>query len=167
MCGWLCVSCLRNPESLGVLSSLAGRNVQRRLLQQYMCGGLCVSCLGNPKSVRVLSSLPVRNVQRTAACSSICVWGLCVSGLRNPESVGVLSSLACKKCTAEVACSNVCGGGLWMFLAFVIQNLWVCSVVSLQEMYNVSTACSSVCGGWLCVSYLCNSESVGGAQQSR
>ena len=59
------IPCLRNSESVGVLSSLAGRNVQRRLLQQYMCGGgLCVSCLGNPESVDVLSSLAGRNVQR-------------------------------------------------------------------------------------------------------
>ena len=63
MCGWLCVSCLRNSESVGVLSSLAGRNVQRRLLQQYMCGGLCVSCLHNSESVGVLSSLAGRKVQ--------------------------------------------------------------------------------------------------------
>ena len=50
----------RNSESVGVLSSLTGRNVQRRLLQQYMCGGLCVSCLGNPESVGVHNSLPAR-----------------------------------------------------------------------------------------------------------
>ena len=60
--GGLCVSCLGNPQSVGVLSSLAGRNVQRRLLQQCMCGWPCVSCLGNPKSVGVLSSLARRNV---------------------------------------------------------------------------------------------------------
>ena len=58
----LCVSCLRNSESVDVLSSLAGRNVQERLLQQYMCGGLCVSCLCNSESVDVLSSLAGRNV---------------------------------------------------------------------------------------------------------
>ena len=60
MCGWRCVSCLRNSESMGVLSSLAGRNVQRRLLQQCMCGCPCVSCLANPKSVGVRNSLPAR-----------------------------------------------------------------------------------------------------------
>ena len=60
ICGWLCVSCLRNSEFVGVLSSLAGRNAQRRLLQQYVCGGLCVSCLGNPESVGVHNSLPAR-----------------------------------------------------------------------------------------------------------
>ena len=43
-----------NPESVDVLNRLAGRNVQRRLLQQYMCGGLCVSCLCNSESVDVL-----------------------------------------------------------------------------------------------------------------
>ena len=32
MCGWLCVPCLRNLEFVGVLSSLAGINVQCRLL---------------------------------------------------------------------------------------------------------------------------------------
>ena len=53
-----------NPKSVDVLSSLAARNVQRRLLQQQMCGGLCVSCLGNPESVDVLSSLAATNVQR-------------------------------------------------------------------------------------------------------
>ena len=62
MCGWLCVSCLRNSESVDVLTSPPGRNVQRRLLQQYMCGGLCVSCLRNSESVGVLSSLPAKNV---------------------------------------------------------------------------------------------------------
>ena len=64
MCGELCVPCLRNPQSVDVLSSLAARNVQRRLLQQQMCGGLCVSCLHNRKSVDVLSSLAATNVQR-------------------------------------------------------------------------------------------------------
>ena len=44
------------PESVDVLTSLAGRNVQGRLLQQYMCGGLCVSCLRNLESVDVLTS---------------------------------------------------------------------------------------------------------------
>ena len=57
-------SCLCNSASVGVVSSLAARNVQRRLLQQQMCGGLCVSCLHNPESVDVLSSLAARNVQR-------------------------------------------------------------------------------------------------------
>ena len=47
-----------------VVSSLAARNVQRRLLQQQMCGGLCVSCLHNPESVDVLSSLAATNVQQ-------------------------------------------------------------------------------------------------------
>ena len=47
-----------------VLSSLAARNVQRRLLQQQMCGGLCVSCLGNPESVDVLSSVAARNAEQ-------------------------------------------------------------------------------------------------------
>ena len=47
---------------MDVLNRLAGRNVQRRLLQQYMCGGLCVSCLCNSESVDVLSSLAARNV---------------------------------------------------------------------------------------------------------
>ena len=61
-------------ESVDVLSSLAGRNVQRRLLQQYMCGGLCVSCLCNSESVDVLSSLAGRNVQ-VGCFSSICVGG--------------------------------------------------------------------------------------------
>ena len=89
MRGWLCVSCLCNSESVGVLSSFAARNVQRRLLQQYMCGGLCVSYLGNSESVGVLSSLPARNVQRRLV-SAVYVWGGCV------------------------------------FLAFVIQNLWMC-----------------------------------------
>ena len=59
----LCVSYLGNPESVGVLSSLAGRNLQRRLLQQCMCGGLCVFYLGNPESVGVRNSLAGRKVQ--------------------------------------------------------------------------------------------------------
>ena len=58
--GGLCVSCLHNSESVGVLSSLPARNVQRRLLQQHMCGWLCVSCLRNPESVGVHSSLTAR-----------------------------------------------------------------------------------------------------------
>ena len=75
---WLCVSCLRKSESVDVLSSLIGTNVQRRLLQQYMCGGLCVSCLRNSKSVGVLSSLPARNVQWRLLQQ--CLWGgLCFS----------------------------------------------------------------------------------------
>ena len=59
MCGGLCVSCLGNPKSVGVLSGLAGRNVQRRPLQQCMCRGLCVSYLGNPKFVGVIRGLGV------------------------------------------------------------------------------------------------------------
>ena len=47
---------------MDVLTSLARRNVQRRMLQQYMYGGLCVSCLCNSESVGVLSSLPIKNV---------------------------------------------------------------------------------------------------------
>ena len=42
-------------------------------------------------------------------------------------------------------CSSICVCG-WVFPAFVIQNLWVCSVASLQEMY--SGGCySSICVG--------------------
>ena len=41
------IPCLRNSESVGVLSSLAGRNVQSRIVGCFssssMCGGLCVS----------------------------------------------------------------------------------------------------------------------------
>ena len=51
--GGLCVSYLHNSEYVGVLSSLAGRNAQRWLLQQCMCGGLYVSYLGNPEFVDV------------------------------------------------------------------------------------------------------------------
>ena len=40
MCGGLCVSCLRNSESDGVLSSLAERKVQHRLLHQLCVGYL-------------------------------------------------------------------------------------------------------------------------------
>ena len=45
-----------------------------------------------------------------------------------------------------------------MFLAFVIQNLWVCS--SLPTRNVPAEAASAVFVGGLCVS-LCNSESVG------
>ena len=31
-----------------------------------------------------------------------------------------------------------------MFPAFVIQNLWVCSVDSLEEMYRIDS-CTSIC----------------------
>ena len=42
MCGGLCVSCLRNSESVGVLSGLPARNVQRRLLSAvYVWGAVC------------------------------------------------------------------------------------------------------------------------------
>ena len=79
MCRWLCVSYLRNSESVGVLSSLAGRNVQRRPLQQYICGGLCVSCLHNPESVGVHSSLVARMCSKKCAAqaaSVVYVWGV-------------------------------------------------------------------------------------------
>ena len=91
MCGWLCVSCLRNSEFVRVLSNLTGRNVQRRLLQQYMCGGLCVSCLGNPEFVGVHNSLPARMCSKNEVHRLLhhctCGW-LCVSCLRNSEFVG-------------------------------------------------------------------------------
>ena len=51
-----------------------------------------------------------------------------------------------------------------MFLAFVIQNLWVCTIASLQECTarNVQHKLLHQCmRGWLCVSCLHNSESVG------
>ena len=68
MCGGLCVSCLRNPESVGVHSSLASRMCSKKCTAQaasavYVCGELCVSCLRNSESVGVLSSLAQRNVQ--------------------------------------------------------------------------------------------------------
>ena len=69
--GGLCVSCLGNPKSVGVLSSLAGRNVQHRLLQQYMWGGLCVSCLGNTESVGVLNSLAARMCRKKCAAQVV------------------------------------------------------------------------------------------------
>ena len=46
-------------------SSLAGRNVQRRLLHVYTYAGLCVSRLHNLTSVAVYNSLAGRNVQRS------------------------------------------------------------------------------------------------------
>ena len=108
---WVC--------TIASLQECAARNELHKLLHQCMCGWLCVSCLRNSESVGVLSSLIGRNVQRRVF-SSICVGG-CV------------------------------------FAAFVIQNLWVCSVVSLQEMYNGGWF-SSICVGGLCVFCLRNSE---------
>ena len=97
-----------------MLSSLAGRNVQRRLLQQYMCGGLCVSCLHNSEFVGVLSRLLARNVQRRLLQQYMC-GSFCVSCLRNPESVGVHSSLSArmcsKKCVAQAASVVYVWGG--------------------------------------------------------
>ena len=40
-------------------------------------------------------------------------------------------------------CTNVCVGG-YVFLAFIIQNLWVCLVASLEEMYSIGYF-SSIC----------------------
>ena len=48
--------------TVAFLQECAARNVQHRLLHQYMCGWLCVSCLRNSESVGVLSSLAGRNV---------------------------------------------------------------------------------------------------------
>ena len=104
-----------------VLSSLAGRNVQRRLLQQYMCGGLCVSCLRNPESVDVLSSLAARNVQRRLLQQYMC-GGLCVSCLRNPESVDVLNSLAGRNVQRRLL-QQVYVWGAVCFPPFVIRRL--------------------------------------------
>ena len=67
MCRGLCFSYLHNSESVGVLGSLPTRNVQWRLLQQYMFRGLCVSCLHNPKSVGVHNSLATRMCSKKCA----------------------------------------------------------------------------------------------------
>ena len=62
--------------------------------------------------------------------------------------------------------SSICLGGC-VFPALVIQNLWVCTIASLQEcvarnqLHRLLHQCM---GGWLCVSCLCNSESVGVAE---
>ena len=54
---WVDVSCLCNSESVDVLSNLPTRNVQCRLLHQYMYVGLCVSHLLNLAFVGVHNHL--------------------------------------------------------------------------------------------------------------
>ena len=60
----------------------------------------------------------------------------------------------------SVGCLSIIYVGGCVFPTFVIQNLWVCSVVSLQEMHSVGCCNQYMCVE-LCVSYLGNPESVG------
>ena len=111
MCVWLGVSYLCNSESVGVHNSLAGRNVQCRLLHQYMCVGWM---------------FPAFVIQNLWVCTIALLEGMC--------SVG--------------CCTNIfmCGG---VFPIFGIQNLWVCSVASLQEMCSVGCCISSCVWGFV------------------
>ena len=77
------IPCLRNSESVGVLSSLAGRNVQRRLLSPvYVWGAVCFPAFVIQNLWGVLSSLAGRNVQRRLLHQYMC-GVLCFSCLRN------------------------------------------------------------------------------------
>ena len=79
------------------------------------------------------------------------------SCLRNSESVGVHNA-SLQKMYSVRCCTSVCVGGC-VFPAFVIHNLWVCTVASLEEMYSVGCFATICVGG--CVSCLGNPESVG------
>ena len=59
-----------------------------------------------------------------------------------------------KKCAAQAASAVYVWGGC-VFPAFIIQNLWVCWVASLEEMYSIGCCIS------ICVSHIRNSKSVG------
>ena len=90
-CGWVFPAFV--IQNLWVVhNSLAEKNVQHRLLHQYMYVWLDVSCLCNSESVGVLSSLPTRNVQCRLLHQYMYV-GLCVSRLFNLASVGVHNHL--------------------------------------------------------------------------
>ena len=90
MCVWLDVSCLCNSESVGVHNSLAGRNVQRRLLHQYMC--VCLDVLAFVIQDLWMCQFPA--LVYVVAVVYVCVG---VSCLRNSESV--VCTIACwKKC---------------------------------------------------------------------
>ena len=63
MCGWMFLAFVIS-EFVAVLSSLPTRNVQYRLVHQYMCVGLCVSHLLNLASVGV----------HTTSMAKVCVF---------------------------------------------------------------------------------------------
>ena len=91
VCGWMFLAfVIRNLWV--VHNNLSEKNVQHRLLPQYMYVWLDVSCLGNSESVGVLSSLPTRNVQCRLLHQYMYV-GLCVSHLLNLAYVGVQNHL--------------------------------------------------------------------------
>ena len=127
--------------------------------------GLCVSCLGNSESVGVLSS-SLQEMYSGGCFSSICVGG-CVFPAFVIQNLWVCSVASLQEMYSGGCFSSICGGGFLLCVSsFVIQNLWVCSVASLQEIYSVYLLQQYMCV-WLGVSCLCNSESVGGAQQPR
>ena len=64
--------------------------------------------------------------------------------LRNSASFSVHNA-SLQKMYGVRCYSSICVCG-WVFPAFIIQNLWVCSVASLQEMYNAGYF-SSICVG--------------------
>ena len=91
VCGWVFPAFV--IQNLWVVhNNLAEKNVQHRLLRQYMYAWLDVSCLCNSEYVGVLSSLPTRNVQCRLLHQYMYV-GLCVSHLLNLASVGVHNHL--------------------------------------------------------------------------
>ena len=98
---WVC--------TIALLQECAARNVQHRLLQQYMCGGgLCVSCLHNSESVGVYSSLAGRNVQRRLLHHYMCVGAvfpaLVIHNLWVCTDIyNVYSSLAARMCSKKCA----------------------------------------------------------------
>ena len=110
---WVC--------TVALLQECAARNVQRRLLQQYMGGGgLCVSHIRNSQSVGVHNSLARRKVQHRLL-HQLCV-GLCVSRLRNPTLV-VCKAASLEEMYSVGCCTNI--------------RMWACTTASLEEMYNV------------------------------
>ena len=102
--------------TVALLQECAARNVQHKLLRQYMCGGLCISHLRNLASVGVRNSLARRNVQHRL--------------LHQQASLQEMYIVGC--------CTSIRMWG-YAFPAFVIQHMWVCTTTSLEEMYSIGS----------------------------
>ena len=96
MCVGLCVSHIRNSQSVGVHNSLAGRKVQHRLLHQ-LCVGLCVSRLRNPTPV-VCKAASLEEMYSVGS-TNIRMWVCTTASLEEMYSIGYCTNIRMWACS--------------------------------------------------------------------
>ena len=108
-----------------------------------ICVGGCVFPAFVIQNLWVCSVVSLQEMYSGGCFSSICVGGCVFPAF----VIQKLSSLPARNVQRKLLQQYWCGG--CVFPAFVFQNLWVCSVVSLQEMYSVGCLQQYMCV-WLC-----------------